>query len=378
MKPVASREVREVTLAIFVPSMAGGGAERVMAMVANGIASLGYSVDLVLANRSGPYLDEVEPGVNIVDLGASRVARSLIPLMRYLKRRRPSVLLSALMHANVIAVVAVVLTGRQVRVMVSERDAVFPAGDRLLARWTRALTAAAYRRADGIITVSDGVRQDVIRELQHNEDKVITVHNPIDIEEIERLALQPTGHSWLDSSSQPVFLAVGRLEPAKGFDVLLEAVAKMRSETPVRLVILGEGSLRDELVDLAGSLGLAHQVDFPGFQRNPFSWMARCDVFVLSSRNEGLPNVLIQAMACGARIVSTDCPHGPAEILEGGRWGSLVPVGDADALALAMEEAIRQHDAPAVTRRARDFSKEQSVRRYVASLRLRGEEHGRL
>lgn len=378
MKPVASREVREVTLAIFVPSMAGGGAERVMAMVANGIASLGYSVDLVLANRSGPYLDEVEPGVNIVDLGASRVARSLIPLMRYLKRRRPSVLLSALMHANVIAVVAVVLTGRQVRVMVSERDAVFPAGDRLLARWTRALTAAAYRRADGIITVSDGVRQDVIRELQHDEDKVITVHNPIDIEEIERLALQPTGHSWLDSSSQPVFLAVGRLEPAKGFDVLLEAVAKMRSETPVRLVILGEGSLRDELVDLAGSLGLAHQVDFPGFQRNPFSWMARCDVFVLSSRNEGLPNVLIQAMACGARIVSTDCPHGPAEILEGGRWGSLVPVGDADALALAMEEAIRQHDAPAVTRRARDFSKEQSVRRYVASLRLRGEEHGRL
>lgn len=355
-------------IAIFAPSMAGGGAERVMATVANGAASMGHPVDLVLATRTGPYLDEIGPEVNIVDLNASRVATSLVPLVRYLRTQRPTVVLSALTHANVAALLAACLCGRKTRIVVSERDAVFPVARRLTARLRRRLTAAMYRRADLILAVSEGVRQDVIREYATSPARVRTVYNPLDIAEIERLSELPTNHGWLEHPDRPVFLAVGRLETAKGFDILIAAFAKMRSEVSARLIILGEGSLRNTLIDHAASLGIADDVDFPGFQSNPFSWMARSDVFVLSSRNEGLPNALIQAMVCGSRVVSTDCPHGPSEILEDGRWGVLVPVGDVDALATAMHQALNPSNAPAVRERAQAFSKDALVRKYLALL----------
>lgn len=355
-------------IAIFVPSMAGGGAERVMATVANGLASLGHPVDLVLVQRSGPYLDEISPEVSVVDLNASRTAASVAPLARYLRRRRPSALLSALTHANLAALLATSVSGRGTRVVVSERDAVFPVRQGLTAKLRRRLTATMYARADLIVTVSEGVRTDVIREFGADPDQVLTVYNPLDIASIQQLSTEEAGHPWLDDPQLPVFLAVGRLERAKGFDVLLDAFARTRADVPSRLVILGEGSLRGELLERAASLGVAAHVDLPGFQQNPFAWMARCDAFVLSSRNEGLPNALIQAMACGARVISTDCPHGPSEILERGRWGSLVPVGDADALATAMRATLELEHPPRVRERADDFSEDVLVRKYLAVL----------
>lgn len=355
-------------VAIFVPSLAGGGAERVMATVANGISALGHPVDLVLARRSGPYLDEVAPRVRIIDLKASRMATAILPLSRYLRKERPPVLLSALMYANVAAVLAATLAGRRTRVVVSERDAIFPPGASLAARLQRELTAGLYRLASAVIAVSEGVRADLIRELRTDPGKVVTLHNPLDIDAIELLATEPVGHRWFQTCGAPVFLAVGRLEPAKGFDVLLEAFAKVRAAATAKLVVLGEGSLRGDLVERARSLGVADDVDFAGFQSNPFAWMSRCNVFVLSSRNEGLPNALIQAMVCGARVVSTDCPHGPAEILEEGRWGSLVPVGDPDALAIAMRDTVASTEAPCVRERAQDFSQARLVGKYLAVL----------
>ena len=353
--------------------MAGGGAERAMAMIANGISARGYPVDLVLGDRSGPYLEEIAPGVNIVDLKASRMATALVPLVGYLRTRRPSVVLSALTHANVTVLMAAQLIRGRPRIVVSERDAVFPPSRQVLARVVRAVTAKTYHRADAIVAVSEGVRSDVIRELGADPAKVQTVYNPLDLDEIARLATEPATHRYFQTPRLPVFLAVGRLEQAKRFDVLLEAFAKMRSATPSKLIIIGEGSLRDELTRLAAALGVAEDVDFPGFQRNPFAWMARCDVFVLSSRNEGLPNALIQAMACGARVVSTDCPHGPAEILEFGQWGTLVPVGDSNALADAMDDALHLSAPPAVRVRARDFSMEKAVSRYLSVMQPSGE-----
>lgn len=354
--------------AVFVPSMAGGGAERVMATVANQLSLRGHEVDLILASRSGPYLKEILPQVSIIDLGVPRMARATIPLSKYLRRRRPTALLSAMPHANMTAVLANNLAGRPSRIVASERDVVRPAVKTpraLLGRW---FMSQVYRRADLIIAVSEGVRQDVLRELVPHPKLVRTIYNPVDLNEIDRLACESISHPWMVQSELPLFLAVGRLERIKGFDILVEAFASVCARIPSRLIILGEGSLRNDLEEQARALGISEVVDLPGFQANPFAWMARCDVFVLSSRGEGLPNVLIQAMACGARVVSTECDHGPAEILDQGRWGTLVPVDDVTALSGAMVAALEAGDAPNVRERANDFSRDGLIEQYLQAL----------
>ncbi|HMR48027.1 MAG TPA: glycosyltransferase [Arachnia sp.] len=355
--------------AVFVPSMAGGGAERVMATVANQLALLGYEVDLILASRSGPYLREIVSQVSIVDLGASRTARATIPLAKYLREHRPAAVLSAMPHANMTAILANKLAGSPSRVVASERDVVKPVPKRIGPRFLRWLTSRIYRNADLVIAVSDGVRQDVLRELVPDPAKVRTIYNPVDLDEIRARAAEPVSHPWLKDRTVPMFLAVGRLERVKGFDILLKAFAEVRGTNPSRLVIIGEGSLRSDLESQARDLGIAEFVDLPGFQTNPFAWMARCDVFVLSSRGEGLPNALIQAMACGARVVSTECEHGPAEILAQGRWGQLVPVEDVMALSTAMRSALDSPDSPNVLERANDFSQEELVGQYLQALK---------
>jgi len=173
------------------------------------------------------------------------------------------------------------------------------------------------------------------------------IYNPVVSPELYEKADAPLEHPWFRSNQPPVILGVGRHYPQKGFDTLLRAFARVRQETPARLVILGEGPERPNLERLASELGVAADVDMPGFDPNPFRYMKRAGVFVLSSRYEGLPNVLIQAMACGCPVVSTDCPNGPAEILDGGRYGALVPVDDVEAMARAIVRALLGQVAPA-------------------------------
>jgi glycosyltransferase involved in cell wall biosynthesis len=184
--------------------------------------------------------------------------------------------------------------------------------------------------------------------------------------ELSVLAEAPMKDPWLAGGEPPVILGVGRLATQKDFSTLLHAFARVRSQRPARLLILGEGDKRFELEALAQNLGLARDVRLPGYADNPFAYMRRCSVFVLSSAYEGLPTVLIEAMACGAPVVSTDCPSGPAEILEGGRYGCLVPIGDPDAMASAILTILQ--DAPDTTRtrqRAEMFSIEASVDQYL-------------
>lgn len=335
-----TRAKPDVTL--FLPSLRGGGAERVMMDLARAMADLGRAVDVVIVNRDGAIADDLGAGVRIVDLGVGRTAKALPGLVAYLLRTRPPALLSTLEHTNVLAVVATRVVPRT-RVVL--REANTPAQDLssqgTKGRWLQAAMRRAYRAADAIVAVSNGVAAGLVEHLDLPEGRVRVIVNPVITPRLEEGARAPVDHPWFEAGQPPVVLAVGRLVEQKGFDLLLKAFAAARERVPCRLVLLGEGPERVALTTQVDQLGIAQDVSMPGFAENPFPFMARCGVFVLSSRWEGLPNVLIQAMAVGAPAVATDCPSGPREVLDGGRHGALVPMDDVDAMARAIVEALR-------------------------------------
>jgi glycosyltransferase involved in cell wall biosynthesis len=198
-----------------------------------------------------------------------------------------------------------------------------------------------YPWADGIIVVSNGVRDDMARVTKIPSERITVIYNPSVVrDEVWEKAQAPLDHPWLKPGQPPVIIAVGRLQIQKDYPTLFSAFAQVRKRLPARLLILGEGRERGSLEELVRKLGLENDVSMPGFVMNPYAYMARASLFVLSSRWEGLPTVLIEALCCGTSVVSTDCPSGPREILKGGEYGRLVPVGDVDALAQAIEAAL--------------------------------------
>ena len=223
----------------------------------------------------------------------------------------------------------------------------------------------SYPNVDAAVGVSRGVASELTEVVGVPSDRVHTIYNPVVSPALDQEMNRPADHSWLDNPDQRVVLAAGRLDKHKDFLTLLTAFAKLRERCSVRLIVLGKGRLRPQLESQARELGVAEHVDFPGFVRNPYAFMAKASLFVLSSRYEGLPTVLIEAMACGCPVVSTNCPFGPDEILEGGRWGELVPVGDANALSEAMLRTLDSpHPKDALRKRASAFGVEHAVARY--------------
>ena len=357
-------------IAIYLPSLRGGGAERVAVTLANAFARAGVYVDLVLVTREGPYLSEVDAGVRIVDLKARRVLGSLVPLVKYLRSARPTALLSMFHHANVLALVARRLAGVRTRIVVRAQDmrvAATDAGQRAFGRTVAWLAPRAYRHADAVVAVSRGVAEDLCGVDARLRARTRVIFNPVVDDNLFAQAQQTPAHPWFQEPV-PVVVAVGRLAIAKDYATMLRAFAQLRAQQECRLLILGEGSERENLERLAGELGIADVVAMPGFASNPFAAVARARLFVLSSRTEGLPNALIQALALGARIVATDCPSGPREILRDGRFGRLVPVGDADALATAMIAAL-EDPAPSIPDEAvGPFRVDKVSRQYLALL----------
>jgi glycosyltransferase involved in cell wall biosynthesis len=355
-------------LCLFLPSLTGGGAERSFVLLANGFAARGYGVDLVLVRKHGPWAASVDPEVRIVDLGARRTASAIWPLIRYLRHNRPSVILSALDQANVVATLARWAARSRARLVVSIRLPIGKAAKanrRLNHRATRLLARFIYPRADRIIAISDGVRADLIESLGIPPEKVVTIYNPIvdDIfwEKAKRPPLLAVPHDDV-----PLILAAGRLRPVKGFDTLIQAVGLVRRSQRVRLMILGEGPERGRLEALAAELGIGEDVLLPGFDPNPLPYMARASVFVSSSVWEGFGNSIVEAMALGVPTVCT-ATDGPLEILENGRWGRLVPVGDHGALVRAIEEAIAVR-GPDPRERGSHFTVDRSVDAYLDAM----------
>ncbi len=330
-------------LAIFGPSLRDGGAEGAMVNLSRGIAERGYAVDLVVAQAEGPHLAEVAESVRLVDLKASRVLSSLPALVSYLRREQPEVMLSVMNHANIVALWARRLAGASARVVVSERDTLSSSARHASSQRARlmpGLVRRFYPWADGIIAVSKGVADDLARVSGIPRERIQVVYNPVARPELRKKAQAPLDHPWFVSDQPPVVLGAGRLRAQKDFATLIQAFAQVRQTRPARLLILGEGPERPALEALVRELGLKQDVSLPGFVTNPYAYMSRAAVFVLSSRWEGLPAVLIEALYCGAPVISTDCPSGPREILRDGQYGQLVAVSDATALARAIRATL--------------------------------------
>lgn len=338
-----------------------------MVALANGFADRGHRVDLVLVEAKGRYLPEVSHRVNIVDLRQRRVLASVGPLSRYLRRERPDAMLSALTHANFVAIISRTLARVGTRLVVSERNSLVPLQG-LSGALLRFLIRVLYPRADSIIAVSRGIARELEDEIGRLSQRICSIPNPVEVDRIASLASEPAPHPWLVEGEPPTILAVGRLEPQKDYPTLLAAFARVRAQRDVRLIILGEGSLKEELEQLIIDENLTENVFLAGFHSNPFVWMAASQVYVLCSRHEGFPNSLVQAMACNTRVVSTACPTGPDEILEDGKWGILVPVARDDLLGDGILAALDSPDWPETDKRIAAYSSEVIVPLYLDQL----------
>lgn len=332
-------------------------------------------VDLVLIRRSGPFLSEVGPRVNIVDLGAGKVRKALLPLRRYMRHARPDLLVSAGLATDLPALVGKAVFRWPTHLHISfQNNPTASAGlDETTPHWPL-MIKTFYRFGNSYSAISNGVARSVERLLGKSEGALRVIHNPVDIGMVARRAAERPEHPWLAEKSGPVILAAGRLVRQKDFSTLLKAFASVHGRrSDARLIIIGEGGERDRLEAEAASLGVSEAVSFPGFSANPFSAMAAADVFALSSQWEGFANVVAEAIACGTSVVSTDCPSGPAEILEDGRWGLLVPPGDAEAMAAALLNSLETPaDPAALKRRAQAFALESTAEEYREMFRRLG------
>jgi len=363
-------------IALFVPSLRGGGAERVMVNLARGFVERGLRVDLVLAKAEGPYLFQVPPEVRVIDLGARRTLYSLPGLVRYLRREQPQAMLSALNHANIVAIWAKHLARVKTRLVVSEHSTLSRSTENtqlIRAKFMPFLIKIFYPHANAVVAVSRGAAEDLTARTGMPAGKIRVIYNAVITPELFAKAQEPLDHSWFRPDEPPVILGVGRLTTQKDFPTLIRAFALVRKRRSARLMILGEGEERPKLEALVRELGLEKDVALPGFVDNPYKYMKRAAVFVLSSRWEGFGNVLVEAMACGTPVVSTDCPSGPREILEDGRWGKLVSMGNPGALARGIIEALSNPaGSEDLQKRAKAFSLEKIVPQYLEILKVKG------
>jgi len=368
MSPVSSNE----RLALFLPTLDDGGAERVMLQLAASFSARGHDVDLVLAIPGGPLDAQVPPGPRVVSLDAARTVLALPALVRYLRRERPVALLSTLEHANVLAVGAGAIARTGVPIVLREANVLLPraALDRR-ERLLRGLMRRAYRAADRIVAVSHGVASSLTEELGLDARRVRTIYNPIVTAALFEKAAAALEDPWFAPGAPPVVLGVGRLAQQKDFATLIRAFAQLRAGREARLVILGEGPERRPLEALTRQLGVDADVKLPGYDHNPFRYMSRASVFALSSTHEGLPGALIQAMACGCRVISTDGPGGAREVLGNGAAGPLVAPRDPTALARGIASLLDEaRSGPARVQHPVDrFSEDAAVDGYLDVLR---------
>jgi glycosyltransferase involved in cell wall biosynthesis len=393
-------------LAVYVEDLDGGGVQRMGLTIAGALAERGHRVSVVVGRADGALCDAVPGNIELVELPSASIvdaalaalraqsgglagvwstwllARRLSPTLRYLpalagflRRARPDALLSSTPYMNVEALWARRLADVPLRVLISEHNDLSHGhvlGSGPHARTLPLLQRQTYPEAAAVIAVSRGVADDIATRTGLPRTGITTIYNPALRAEIAGLAEQPNAHPWLQPGEPPVVLGVGRLSAAKDFPTLVRAFARLREQRAARLIILGKGKdpkktakRQAALLDQARSLEVAGDLDLPGFVLNPYAYMARAAVLAVSSAHEGFCNVLVEAMACGCPVVSTDCPSGPAEVLDGGRFGRLVPVGDDCALAAAIAATLEAPLDPNLLRmRASFFSLDRAVEQY--------------
>jgi glycosyltransferase involved in cell wall biosynthesis len=361
----------QVRLLFILPSLGGGGAERASLDLLCGISRERFRVTVALFRRSGSFLHQLPNDIETIDLqGAKQYDLRLVwRLASLIRRQRPEIIFSVLRYANLIALLAHRLAGSQASILVNEQN--LPSAEFALfgaARVKGWFLRHLYPWADVVTAISRGIANELTSRYGLSGDKVQVIPNPVDVDRVASLGEAELADPRFDSG-RPVVVAAGRLHPQKGFSYLIRAFALVRSALPCKLVILGEGPQRGELEQLITELGLSADIALPGFQDNPYKYMRRASLFVLSSLYEGFGNVLVEALALGTPVVSTTCPVGPDEILTHGETGLLVPPADERALAEAMMQLLQdtelQHRLSANgPRRAADFAVQHIVSQY--------------
>lgn len=330
--------------AFFIPYFREGGVETSTFRLANGFRARGHTVSLLTFGHDSPYLDSDSP-FDVVNLEVSRTLSSVPALVRQLSETSPDVVVSTHYYANIVNVVANEVARIDAKTILTERLYVSHVIEQ--EPWYKSvlfphLMRLTYPRADYCVTVSKAAADDLQAVACLTEEQVVPIYNPTLADEVFERATEPVDHPWFDDSDPPILLGVGRLTGQKDFSTLIRAFSHVLDERLARLVILGEGEERGRLEALAEELGVEDHIDFPGFVENPYAFMARADLFVLSSRFEGMPNVLVEAAALETPVVATDCPSGPRELLNDGEAGELVPVGNPQAMARAIQRQLAQ------------------------------------
>lgn len=365
----------QLDIMFYTRSLHNGGVDRVVFNLAEEFADRGLNVALVVDfdNPYSPFRSLLPPRLRYEVLDARGPVSRLVKLRRFIRRERPrAVMCTSFGFPNIYAVLVRMITGIDFRLMLTEHC--FPSVDRAMPKpwqsryWFFPIAHLAYPRADSIVAVSKGTGDDLARVIDIDRASVSCIYNPIINTSLLDQARQPVDHPWFACGEPPVVIAVGRLEAQKNFSLLIRAFAKVAETRPGRLVILGDGSERDMLTALVASLGIGDRVDMPGFAANPHAYVARAAVLVLSSDFESLANVVIEAMAVGTPVVATDCPSGPAEALDQGRYGTLVPVGDEERMAEAIGATLDRRPQRVPQAWLGQFTAAESADRYLELL----------
>ncbi|WP_170116482.1 glycosyltransferase [Devosia submarina] len=355
-------------IAMFFWSLELGGVEHMMVELSRELATRGHDVTLVLARLPQPHEYSPDPRVHTIRLGATNIVSTISLLARHLRAAQYDILYTAMPTSNVAAVAALKLSGANTRLVISERsnpklEAQHSQSWRYRAAFT--LQPFAYPQADAIVAVSNDLADDLARFARLQRHTLRVIYNPAFSG--ETAPVTASTHPWLDDKAGPVIIGAGRFLPQKDWPTLLRAFAKLRERRHAKLIILGEGPLRHQLIQLGADLGISDHLTLPGFDPKISPYLEKADVFALSSLWEGFGNVLVQALGAGCSIVATDCPNGPGEILDRGQFGHLVATGDHHAFAEALDRAIQHPFDPARQRaRATLFSTEKSADAYEA------------
>jgi len=333
-----------ISITLLMPSLEGGGAEKVFVILANALVEQYQSVTMLLASAKGIYLGQLDSRIQVIDLSRNRVILALPKLMRYLRKNRPEILMSGLVHTNLIAVLANLLTGRCTKVIATIHGvtslSLLPLKN-FKSKVIMKCIPRFYPCAERVIAVSKGAAEDIKKITDLNQDNQHVIYNPINFARLSSLSKNEIKHKWFENGDNtPVILSVGRLVEVKNFTLMIEAFINVRKKCNARLLILGEGEQRRTLQKLIDQSGLRNDVDMPGFVENPYPYMVKCKLFVLTSRYESFSMALLEALFLSPQVISTNCFCGPREILDEGRYGTLVPINDHDALVEAIESAL--------------------------------------
>jgi len=358
-------------ISFFLYSLRGGGIPRVMTNLANEFAERGLDVDFVLGEAAGPYLSNLSQKVNVVELGASRALRCIRGLSCYLTREQPEILLSANTHLNLVALLAHKYSRVSTRLVITEHAEYYQAQKNrrrkyhILSQIIPFLIALEYPWADQVVGVSESVTDSLIDRFKFRGDLLSTIWNPVISEEFQNMVNQPVSHPWFEDKETHIVVSIGRKKKKKNYPLLLESIAEVKKNLPIRLLILGEGEDRVMLEALRKRLNLTEEVQFLGFVENPFPYLKHADLFVLTSLWEGLPTVLIEALAVGTPVVVTDSPGGSREIIEMAGTGRLVPVDDRKALVQSILEELTEDDTEEIETALAPFTTTSSADLYL-------------